>query len=95
MSVGLTTSLTLHWRMCHVLVNCYGTKTVDLRCQGEELRVGFAIVNVKRPILSVSQLMDRGIETSTQAGEQILRRFDGATIELTFLWGLFVLAMPR
>ena len=32
----------------------YGTRTVDFRCQGEELRVGFTVVDVKRPILSVS-----------------------------------------
>ena len=36
-------------------------KTV--RCQGEELRVGFTVVDVKRPILSASRLMDRGIDT--------------------------------
>ena len=27
----------------------FGTKTVDFRCQGEELRVGFTVVDVKRP----------------------------------------------
>ena len=41
----------------------YGTGTVAFRSQGEELRVGFTVVDVKRPILSVSRLMDRGIET--------------------------------
>ena len=35
--------------------------------------------------------MDRGIETFIQAGAQILRRFDGATVELTRCGGLFVL----
>ena len=35
--------------------------------------------------------MDRGIETFIQAGKQILRRFDGATVELTRRGGLFVL----
>ena len=69
----------------------YGTRTVDFRCQGEELRVGFTVVDVKRPILSVSRLMDRGIETFIQAGKQFLRRFDGATVELTRRGGLFVL----
>ena len=49
------------------------------------------VVDVKRPILSVSRLMDRGIETFIQAGKQILRRFDGATVELTRRGGLFVL----
>ena len=60
-----------------------GTRTVDFRCQGEELRVGFTVVDVKRPVLSVSRLMDRGIETFIQAGKQILRRFNGETVELT------------
>ena len=69
----------------------YGTRTVDFRCQGEELRVGFIVVVVKRQILSVSRLMDRGIETFVQAGKQILRRFDGATVELTRRGDLFVL----
>ena len=53
--------------------------------------MGFTVVEVKRPILSVSSLMDRGIETFIQAGKQILRRFDGATVELTRRGGLFVL----
>ena len=73
------------------LLKHYGTRTVDFLCQGEELRVGFTVVDVKRPILSVSRLMDRGIETFIQAGEQFLRRFDGATVELTRRGGLFVL----
>ena len=74
-----------------LLKHC-GTRTVDFRCQGEELRVGFTVVDVKRPILSVSRLMDRGIETFIQAGKQfLLRRFDGATVELTRRGGLFVL----
>ena len=34
--------------------------------------------------------MDRGIETFIQAGKQFLRRFDGATVELTRRGGLFV-----
>ena len=42
--------------------------------QGEELRVGFAVVDVKRPIPSVSRLMDRGMETFIPVGKQILRR---------------------
>ena len=53
--------------------------------------MGFTVVDVKRPILSVSRLMDRGIETFIQVGEQILRRFEGATVELTRRGGLFVL----
>ena len=73
------------------LLKHYGTRTVDFRCQGEELRVGFTVVDVKRPILSVSRLVDRGIETFIQAGKQFLRRFDGATDELTRRGGLFVL----
>ena len=40
------------------LLKHYGTRTVDFGCQGEELRVGFTVVDVKRPILSVSRLMD-------------------------------------
>ena len=68
-----------------------GMRTADFRCQGEELRVGFTVVDVKRPILSVSRLMDRGIEKFIQSGKQILRRFDGATVELTRRGGLFVL----
>ena len=71
------------------LLKHYGTRTVDFRCQGEELRVGFTVVDVKRPILSVSRLMDRGIETFIQAGKQFLRRFDGATVEFTRRGGLF------
>ena len=35
--------------------------------------------------------MDRGIETFFQAGKQLLRRFDGATVDLTRRGGLFVL----
>ena len=54
----------------------YRTRTVDFRCPSEELRVGFTVDDVKGPILSVSRLMDRGIETFIQAGKQILRRFD-------------------
>ena len=71
------------------LLKHYGTRTVDFRCQGEELRVGFTVVDVKRPILSVSRLMDRCIKTFIRAGQQILRRFDGATVELTRRGGLF------
>ena len=72
------------------LLKHYGTRTVDFRCQGEELRVGFTVVDVKRPILSVSRLMNRGIETFIQTVKQILRRFDGATVELIRRGGLFV-----
>ena len=67
-----------------------GTRTLDFRCPGEELRVGFTVVDVKGPILSVSRLMDRGIETFIQAGKQILRRVNGATVGLTRRGGLFV-----
>ena len=73
------------------LLKHYGTRTVDFRCQGEELRVGFSVVDVKRPILSVSRVMDRGIETFIRTGMQSLRQFDGATVELTRRGGLFVL----
>ena len=69
----------------------YGTRTVDFRCQGEELRVDFTVVDVKRPILGVSRLMDRDIEMFIQAGKQSPPRFDGATVELTRCGGLFVL----
>ena len=55
-----------------------GQRTVDFWCQGEELRV-----DVKRPILSVSILMNRGIATFIQTGEQSCRGLDGATDELT------------
>ena len=44
-----------------------GTRTVDFRCQGEELRVGFTVVDVKRPILSVSRQRHRNIHPSWQA----------------------------
>ena len=96
MSVGLTTSLTRPALKTATgeLLKHYGTRTVDFRCQGEELRVGFTVVDVKRPILGVSKLMDRGIETFIQAGKQFLRRFDGATVELTRRGGLFVLQCP-
>ena len=73
------------------LLKHFGTRTVDFRCQGEELRVGFSVVDVKRPILSVSRLIDRGIEPFIQTGKLSLRRFDGATVELTRRGGLFVL----
>ena len=53
--------------------------------------MGFTVVDVKRPILSVSRLIDRRLETFIQAGKQLLRRFDGATVELTRPGGLFVL----
>ena len=52
--------------------------------------MGFTVVDVKRPILSVSRLMNRGIETFIQTVKQILRRFDGATVELIRRGGLFV-----
>ena len=35
------------------LLKHYGLRTVDFQCQGEELRVGFTVGDVKRPILSV------------------------------------------
>ena len=53
--------------------------------------IGFTVVDVKRPIMSASRLMDRGIETLIQGDRQFLRRFDGATVELTRRGGLFVL----
>ena len=71
------------------LLKHYGTRTADFQCQGEELRAGFTVVDVKRPIFSVSRLMDRGIETFILAGKQILRRFDSATVEFTRRGGLF------
>ena len=61
-----------------------GLRTVDFWCQGEELRVDFTVVDVKRPILRVSRLMDRGIET-----------FNGATVELTRRSGLFFSAVSN
>ena len=69
----------------------HGKRTVDFRSQGQELRVGFTVVDLKRPIMSASRLMDRGIETLIQADRQFLRRFDGATVVLTRRGGLFVL----
>ena len=72
------------------LLKHFGQRNVDFWCQGEELRVGFK-VDVKRPILSVSRLMDRGIETFIQTSKQSLRRLNGATVELTRRGGLFVL----
>ena len=56
-----------------------------------ELFKHYGTRTVKQPILSVSRLMDRGIETFIQAGKQFLRRVDGATVELTRRGGLFVL----
>ena len=50
-------------------------------------RTSSQVVDVKRPILSVSRL--NGTEASKtfiQAGKQFLRRFDGATVELTRPW---------
>ena len=73
------------------LLKHHGVRTVDFRCQGQELRVGFTVVDVKRPILSTSRLMDRGIDTLIQTGKQSLRRFDGSTVELTRRGGLFFL----
>ena len=35
------------------LLKHYGQPTVDFWCQGDELRVSFTVINVKRPILSV------------------------------------------
>ena len=76
------------------LLKHHGTRTVDFRCQGEELRVDLTVADVTRPILSVSRVMDRGNETFIQAGKQILRRLDGATVELTRRGGLFALQCP-
>ena len=73
------------------LLKHYGTRTAESRCQVQDLRAGFTVVDVKRPILSVSRWMDRGIETLIQAGKQSPRRFDGATVDLTRRGGLFVL----
>ena len=73
-----------------LLKHC-GPRTVDFWCQGEELRVGFTVFDVKQPILSVSRLMDSGIETFIQTGKRNLLRFDGATVEITRRGGLFVL----
>ena len=53
--------------------------------------MNFTVVDVKRPKLSASRLMDRGIEALLLAGKQSLRRFDGATVELTRRGRLFVL----
>ena len=51
----------------------------------------FTDVDVKRPILSVSRLMDRGIGTFVQTGKQSLRRIDGGTVKFTRRGGLHVL----
>ena len=48
-------------------------------------------MDVKGPILSVSRLMVRGIDTFTQLGKQSLPRSDGAVVALTRRGGLFVL----
>ena len=53
------------------LLKHYGMRTVDFRCQGEELRVGFTVVDVKRPTLSISRLMDRSIETFIQTVSRV------------------------
>ena len=50
------------------LLKHYGTRTVDFWCQGEELRVGFTVVDVKRPIQRATRLMDRGIEAFIRIG---------------------------
>ena len=56
--------------------------------------MGFAVVDVKRQIISASRLMDRRIETLLQADRKFLRRYDGATVALTRRGGLFVLECP-
>ena len=76
------------------LLKHYDMRTVDFWCQGQELRVGITVVDAKRPTLSARRLMDRGIETLVQTGKQSLRRFDGATVDLTRRGGLFVLQCP-
>ena len=97
-SVGLKTSHTLTSgprpalkTATGELLKHYGLRTVDFRCHGEALKSGFTVVDVMRPILSVSRLMDRGIETFIQTGKHSLRRFDGATVELTRRGVLYVL----
>ena len=42
-------------------------KCITFWCLGEELRLSFTAVDVKRPILSVSSLTDRGSDPSWQA----------------------------
>ena len=72
MSVGLVT--TEEWATSRAqdigeLLKQYGRGLV-FRCQGEELRVGFTVVDVKRPILSVSRVdgqRHRNIHPSWQA----------------------------
>ena len=76
------------------LLKHYGMRTVDFWCQGQELRVGFTVVDAKRRTLSAWRLIERGIETLVQTGKQSLRRFDGATVDLTRRGGLFVLQCP-
>ena len=73
------------------LLKHYGQGAADFRFQSEELRVSFTVVDVKRPILSVSRLTDRGIQTFIQAAKQMLRRSDGVVVALTRRGGLFVL----
>ena len=51
---------------------------------------GLHSFDVKQPILSVSRLMDTGIETFIQIGNWNLLRFDGVTVEITRRGGLFV-----
>ena len=47
------------------LLKHYGTRTVDFRCQGEELQVGFTVVDVKS--LKVDGQRHRNIHPSWQA----------------------------
>ena len=59
------------------LLSFWWTQEQLSACVGEELRVSFTVVDVKRPILRVARLMDRGIETFIQFGT-LLRRADGS-----------------
>ena len=54
------------------LLKHYGQHTVDFWCQDQELRVSFTVLDVKQPIMSVSRLVDRGIETIIRADNQMV-----------------------
>ena len=55
------------------LLKHYGQRTVDFWCQGEELRVKLTVVDVKRPITSVSRLRGH-IHPTWQAAPASSRR---------------------
>lgn len=50
------------------------TELLDLKCLGLEVNVTFEVVDVVRPILSVSRLVEKGFDVVVGAGEARLQR---------------------